>query len=47
MPRQREHTHAYFIPIASFSNLLPGILKVIIKGIKPNAREGLDKDICA
>jgi hypothetical protein len=46
-PQQREHTHAHFIPIATFSNLLQGILEVIIKGIKPNAHEVLDNDICA
>jgi hypothetical protein len=46
-PRKREHTNAHFIPIATFSNLLQGILKVTIKGIKPNAHEVLDNDICA
>jgi hypothetical protein len=46
-PQQREHTHAHFIPIATFSNLLQGIPEVIIKGIKPNAHEVLDNDICA
>jgi len=46
-PRPRESTHAPFIPIATFSNLLQGVLEVIIKGIKPNAHEVLDNYICA
>jgi hypothetical protein len=46
-PQQREHTHAHFTPIATFCNLPQGILEVIIKGIKPNAHEVLDNNICA